>query len=149
MSVDFSFVLDCGLIRVEARIILRLTGWRANDGLPFGDGVVLAQRVAHESLIPQEPADPGSVDEANTEHVPELPLEPVRSRPQRHNRVQHWLLAYGTVELKAGLNLEACLGIEAHEAIDHVETPSEGPCLRIGPIINSSKIHKNIIPFRF
>src|SRR5512139_2192451 len=45
-------------------------------------GIGLAQRVALEALVGQDPAEIGVALEADTEHVEDLPLEPLGVLPQ-------------------------------------------------------------------
>src|SRR5262245_54562062 len=54
----------------------------ADQRLAAVDGVVLAQRVAGELLVHQQPAQIGVAGKADPEHVPHLALEPVGDGPQ-------------------------------------------------------------------
>src|SRR5687768_17198021 len=66
------------------------SGLRSDERLPSVDRVVLAQRMAHELLVQEQPTQVGMVLESDAEHVPHFTLEPVRDRPEsdgaRHQR---------------------------------------------------------------
>src|SRR3989338_11212111 len=69
--------------RVDGIIRCPVLGRRTDERLSFTDGIVLAQRVPLELLVHEDAARVRVAGEADAEHVPDFPLEPVRRRPER------------------------------------------------------------------
>src|SRR5262245_39511902 len=106
--------LACGSLRAPLRGACLVA--RPDQGLAALLRIVLAERVALELFVEQQPARIGMAGEAHAVHVPHLALHPVRGGPERAERVDLAGL-FGD----AGLDAEAVVPRHGVEVVDHLE----------------------------
>src|ERR1043166_2606868 len=106
-----------------------------HSGLPKIYWIILAQRMPLKLIVEKNPPQVWMINEANTEKVPNLPFEKVRSRPKWSERFHSRI-----VLSHRHPHTQPLAGLQGVHMIDHRKAE-----LRFLPIIHCGNVRKKII----